>query len=155
MASSDVQCRLTTILCAEVVGYARLMEADEKATIETLTAYRKVFLSNIENHSGRVVDAKGDEILAEFACAVDAVNGAFEIPRKLAEKNAELPENRPMDFRIGITLGDVLVKDEVIDGDVVNVAARLESLAEPAGFDRGFEPPADGSEPSFFSKGGA
>ena len=127
------QRKLTAILCADVVGYSRLMGADEEATIETLTAYRKVFLSHIESHQGRVVDAKGDAILAEFASVVDAVNGAVEIQRGLAEKNAELPDDRRMDFRIGVNLGDVVLKDEVIYGDGVNVAARVEALAEAGG----------------------
>jgi adenylate cyclase len=127
------QRKLTAILSADVVGYSRLMGDDEEATIETLTAYRNVFLSHIENHSGRVVDAKGDAILAEFASVVDAVNSAVEIQRGLAERNAELSEDRRMDFRIGINLGDVVVKDDVIYGDGVNVAARLESLADPGG----------------------
>ncbi len=125
--------KLTAILCADVVGYSRLMGADEEATIETLTAYRKVFTSQIKKHRGRVVDAKGDAILAEFASVVDAVNGAVEIQRELAEKNADIPDDRRMDVRIGINLGDVVVKDDVIYGDGVNIAARLESLAEPGG----------------------
>ena len=133
MASKGTQRKLTAILCADVVGYSRLMGADEEATIETLTAYRKVFTSKIKKHRGRVVDAKGDAILAEFASVVDAVNGAVEIQRELTDKNAELPDDRRMDFRIGINLGDVVVKDDVIYGDGVNVAARLESLAEPGG----------------------
>ncbi|MCZ6645247.1 MAG: adenylate/guanylate cyclase domain-containing protein, partial [SAR324 cluster bacterium] len=127
----STQRKLTAILCADVAGYSRLMGADEEATLATLTAYRKVFVSEIENHHGRVVDAKGDAILAEFASVVDAVNCAVEIQRELAERNAELPDDRRMDFRIGINLGDVVVKDGVIYGDGVNVAARLESLAEP------------------------
>jgi len=129
----DTHRKLTAILCADVVGYSRLMGADEEATIETLTAYRKVFTSEIKKHRGRVVDAKGDAILAEFASVVDAVNGAVEIQRELAEKNTEFSDDRRMDFRIGINLGDVVVKDDVIYGDGVNVAARLESLAEPGG----------------------
>ena len=132
-AKKSTQRKLTAILCADVVGYSRLMGADEEATIETLTAYRKVFLTHIESHNGHVVDAKGDAILAEFASVVDAVNGAVEIQRELAEKNTELPAERRMDFRIGINLGDVVVKDEVIYGDGVNIAARLEALAEPGG----------------------
>ena len=133
MSSSDVQRKLTAILCADVVGYSRLMGDDEEATIETLTAYRKVFLSHIETHRGRVVDAKGDAILAEFASVVDAVKSAVEIQRELAEKNTDLSDDRRMDFRIGINLGDVVVKDDAIYGDGVNVAARLEALAEPGG----------------------
>ena len=119
------QRKLTAILCADVVGYSRLMGADEEGTIETLTAYRKVFLAHIESHNGHVVDAKGDAILAEFASVVDAVNGAVEIQRELAEQNTELLDDRRMDFRIGINLGDVVVKDDAIYGDGVNVAARL------------------------------
>ncbi len=133
MASSNIQRKLTAILSADVAGYSRLMGADEEATIETLTTYRKVFTSEIKNHRGSVVDAKGDAILAEFASVVDAVNSAVEIQRELAERNAELPDDRRMDFRIGINLGDVVVKDEVIYGDGVNIAARVESLAEAGG----------------------
>ena len=113
----STQRKLTAILSADVVGYSRLMGADEEATIETLTSYRKVFLSHINSHNGHVVDAKGDAILAEFASVVAAVNGAVEIQRELAEKNAELPDDRRMDFRIGINLGDVVVKDGELFGD--------------------------------------
>ncbi|MCZ6646459.1 MAG: adenylate/guanylate cyclase domain-containing protein [SAR324 cluster bacterium] len=133
MAAQDTQRKLTAILCADVVGYSRLMGDDEEATVETLTAFRKVFLLGIENHRGRVVDAKGDAILAEFVSVVDAVNSAVDIQRELAGKNADLSGERRMDFRIGINLGDVLVKDDVIYGDGVNIAARLEALAEPGG----------------------
>ena len=105
MASPKTKRKLTAILCADVVGYSRLMGADEEATIETLTTYRKVFLSQIESHNGSVVDAKGDAILAEFVSVVDAVKGAVEIQRDLAEKNAKLPDDRRMDFRIGLNLG--------------------------------------------------
>ena len=97
---------------------------DEEATVATLTAYRKLFTAEIKKHRGRVVDAKGDAILTEFASVVDAVNSAVEIQRELADKNAALPDERRMDFRIGIKLGDVVVKDGVIYGDGVNVAAR-------------------------------
>ena len=133
MASKGTQRKLTAILCADVVGYSRLMGDDEEATIETLTAHRKVFISEIKKHRGRVVDAKGDAILAEFASVVDAVNGAVEIQRELGEKNTGLSDDRRMDFRIGINLGDVVLKDDVIYGDGVNIAARLEALAEPGG----------------------
>ncbi len=132
-AKKSTQRKLTAILCADVVGYSRLMGDDEEATVEAITAYRKVFTSKIKKHRGRVVDAKGDAILAEFASVVDAVSGAMEIQRELAEKNAGLPDDRRMDFRIGVNLGDVIVKDDVIYGDGVNVAARLEALAEPGG----------------------
>ena len=104
MAPSDVQRKLTAILSANVVGYSRLMGDDEESTIETLTAYRKVFASEIKKHRGRVVDAKGDAILAEFASVVDAVNSAVEIQKELAEKYTDLSDDRRMDFRIGINL---------------------------------------------------
>ena len=132
-SKKGTQRKLTAILSADVAGYSRLMGDDEEATIETLTTYRKVFTSEIKKHRGRVVDAKGDAILAEFASVVDAVSGAVEIQRELAGKNASLPDDRRMDFRIGINMGDVVVKDGVIYGDGVNVAARLEALAEPGG----------------------
>lgn len=133
MASSDVQRKLTAILCADVVGYSRLMGENEKATLRALTEYRQVFSDYIEKHHGRVVNAPGDSILAEFASVVDAVEGAAEIQRELAERNAGLLEERRMLFRIGVNLGDVMVRGEEIYGDGVNIAARLESLAEPGG----------------------
>ncbi len=131
MAPKDTHRKLTAILCADVAGYSRLMGADEESTIETLTTYREVFLSRIESNRGRVVDAKGDAILAEFASVVDAVSSAVEIQQQLAEENTKLSAERRMDFRIGINMGDVVVKEDAIYGDGVNVAARLESLAEP------------------------
>ena len=127
------QRKLTAILSADVAGYSRLMGDDEEATVATLGAYRKVFTSEIKKHRGRVVDAKGDALLAEFAAVTNAVSCAVEIQRELAERNTEFPDNRRMDFRIGINLGEVMVKGEEIYGDGVNVAARLESLAEPGG----------------------
>ncbi|MCH8077277.1 MAG: hypothetical protein IIC64_15845, partial [SAR324 cluster bacterium] len=133
MASSDVQRKLTAIMCADVVGYSRLMGENEKATLRTLTEYRQVFAGYIEKFRGRIVNAPGDSILAEFVSVVDAVEGAAEIQRELAERNAEIVDDRKMLFRIGINLGDVLVKDGDIYGDGVNIAARLESLAEPGG----------------------
>ena len=133
VAASDVQRKLTVILVADVVGYSRLMGENEPATVRTLTGYRQIFSDYVEKFRGRIVNAPGDSILAEFASVVDAVEGASEIQRELAERNAELLEERRMQFRIGINLGDVLVKDDAIYGDGVNIAARLESLAEPGG----------------------
>jgi len=133
VASSKTTRKLTAILSADVQGYSRLMGDDEAATVETITAYRKVFSKNVKEHHGRVVNAPGDSILAEFASVVDAVNSAVEIQRELAERNAELPDDRRMDFRIGVNRGDVIVKDGVIYGDGVNIAARVESLAEGGG----------------------
>ncbi len=133
MTTPDVQRRLAAILSADVAGYSRLMGDDEEATVETLTQYREVFLSLIRTHRGTVVDAKGDAILAEFASVVDAVNAAVDIQRDLGERNSRLSDQRRMDFRIGINLGDVIVKDGVLYGDGVNIAARVESLADPGG----------------------
>jgi adenylate cyclase len=130
---TDAKRRLSAILMADVVGYSRLMGEDEQATLRTLTAHREIFSRHIKQHDGRVVNAPGDSVLAEFGSVVDAVRCAAEIQRELAEKNAELPTERAMNFRIGINLGDVLVKDDALYGDGVNIAARLESLAEPGG----------------------
>jgi adenylate cyclase len=127
--------KLAAILSADVQGYSRLMGEDEEATVRTLTAYREVMTSLIRQHQGRVVDSPGDNLLAEFASVVDAVQCAVAVQRKLATRNASLPAHRMMAFRIGINLGDVLVEGERIYGDGVNIAARLEGLAE--GADRG------------------
>ena len=127
------QRKLTAILSADVVGYSRLMGADEEATVATLGAYRKVFTSEIKKHRGRVVDAKGDAILAEFTSVVDAVSSAVDIQKQLAERNTELSDDRRMDFRIGVNLGDVIVKDDVNYEDGDNSVTRLVALAEPGG----------------------
>src|ERR671911_1723572 len=125
--------KLAAIFSTDVAGYSRLMGDDEEATIRTLTAYRAVISSLIQHYRGRVVDAPGDNLLAEFASVVDAVRCAVEIQQELKTKNAELPEHRRMQFRIGINLGDVIVEGERLYGDGVNIAARLESLAEAGG----------------------
>jgi len=125
--------KLTAILSADVQGYSRLMGEDEEATIRTLTAYRAVMTTLIEQHRGRVVDSPGDNLLAEFASAVDAVRCAVEIQQELKVRNVELPLDRKMEFRIGSNVGDVIVEGEKIYGDGVNIAARLEGLAEPGG----------------------
>jgi len=125
--------KLTALLSADVKGYSRLMGDDEEATIRTLTAYRQSMATLIVQHRGRVVDSPGDNLLAEFASTVDAVRGAVEIQRDLHGKNAELPPERRMEFRIGINVGDVVVEGERLYGDGVNIAARLEALAEGGG----------------------
>jgi adenylate cyclase len=125
--------KLAAIFSTDVAGYSRLMGDDEEATIRTLTVYREVISSLIQHHRGRVVDAPGDNLLAEFVSVVDAVRCAVEIQQALKTKNAELPEHRQMQFRIGINLGDVVVEGERLYGDGVNIAARLESLAIPGG----------------------
>jgi class 3 adenylate cyclase len=125
--------KLTAILSADVKGYSRLMGEDEEATIRTLTAYREVMADLIQKHRGRVVDSPGDNVLAEFKSVVDGVRCAVEIQEELKAKNVELPENRKMEFRIGVNLGDVVEEGEQIYGDGVNIAARLESLAKGGG----------------------
>ncbi len=125
--------KLSAILSADVKGYSRLMGEDELATVRTLEAYREMIAEVIRNYSGRVVDSPGDNLLAEFSSVVDAVESAVEIQRELKAKNAELPEKRKMEFRIGINLGDVIEEGERIYGDGVNVAARIEGLAEGGG----------------------
>lgn len=125
--------KLTAILSADVAGYSRLMGADEEGMLRRLAAYRKVFADHIQRHGGRIVNAPGDALLAEFASVVDAVTGAVEIQRELAARNAEVPEQRRMHFRIGVHLGNVLVQDDDIFGDGVNIAARLDALADPGG----------------------
>jgi adenylate cyclase len=125
--------KLAAIFSADVKGYSRLMGDDEEATIRTLTAYREVMTTLIQQHRGRVVDSPGDNLLAEFASAVDAVQSAVEIQRELKAKNADLSDSRKMEYRIGINVGDVIFEGERLYGDGVNIAARLESLAEPGG----------------------
>jgi adenylate cyclase len=125
--------KLAAILSADVVGYSRLITEDEAATIRTLTDYREVISTLIRQHRGRVVDAPGDNILAEFPTALDAVQGAVEIQRVIQARNADLPAERRMQFRIGVHMGDVTVEGERLYGDGVNIAARLEGLAEPGG----------------------
>jgi adenylate cyclase len=125
--------KLAAILSTDVQGYSRLMGADEVATIHTLTAYRTLMASLIQQHRGRVVDAPGDNLLAEFPSVVEAVQCAVAIQRDLRVRNAALPLHRRMEFRIGINLGDVITDGERIYGDGVNIAARLEGLAEAGG----------------------
>jgi adenylate cyclase len=125
--------KLAALLSADVEGYSRLMGVDEAATVHTLTVYRAVIQTFVQQHRGRVVDSPGDNLLAEFASVVDAVQCAVAIQRELSVRNTALPLQRRMKFRIGINLGDVIVDGERIYGDGVNIAARLESLAEGGG----------------------
>jgi len=125
--------KLAAILSADVKGYSRLMGEDEVATIRTLTTYRELMGILIHQYRGRVVDSPGDNLLAEFASVVDAVQGAMEIQQALKARNADLPASRRMEFRLGINLGDVIVEGERIYGDGVNIAARLEGLADGGG----------------------
>ena len=133
MATQDFKRKLTAIFTADVEGYSRLMREDEEETVRTITSYRAVMTKLIQQYRGRVVDSPGDNILADFVSVVDAVNCAVEIQRELAERNADLPDNRKMIFRIGVNLGDVIQEGERIYGDGVNIAARVEGLAEGGG----------------------
>jgi len=133
MTTQELKRKLTAILSADVKGYSRLMGEDEEWTVRTLKVYKEVMGSLIQQHRGRVVDATGDNLMAEFASVVDAVQCAVEIQQVLRAKNALLPENRRMEFRIGINLGDVIEEEGRIYGDGVNIAARIESLADGGG----------------------
>ena len=125
--------KLTAILSADVAGYSRLMQDDEAGTVKTLESYKQAFFDLIKQHRGWVVDSPGDNLLAEFASVVDAVQCAVAVQKEFHAHNAELPENRRMLFRIGVNLGDVIEEGERIYGDGVNIAARLESIADPGG----------------------
>jgi adenylate cyclase len=133
MTEEGFKRKLTSILSADAVGYSRLMEDDEEATVRTLTSYREVIATLIKQHNGMVVDSPGDNLLAEFVSVVDAVQCAVSVQNEISARNEDLPENRKMQFRIGINLGDVIQEGERIYGDGVNIAARLESLADAGG----------------------
>jgi len=133
MPPEDLERKLTAILSADVAGYSRLMGEDDDATVRTLTAYREMMSSLIKEHRGRVVDSPGDNLLAEFSSVLNAAECAVEMQRELRQRNAELPEDRRLEYRIGVNLGDVIIEGERIYGDGVNIAARLESLADPGG----------------------
>ena len=125
--------RLVAILSADVVGYSRLMAEDRDSTVRIVTAYREEVGRLVNGHRGRLVDFSGDNFLAEFPSALDATRCALAVQRVLRERNAGLPPDRRMEFRMGVHLGDVRVEDQRIYGDGVNIAARLESLADPGG----------------------
>lgn len=133
MGGRAVERQLAAILSADVEGYSRLMGDNETATVRTITEYREAIASSVAGHGGRVVDAPGDNVLAAFSSVVDAVESAVEIQRELQARNAALPVTRRMQFRIGINLGDVIVEGPRFYGDGVNIAARLEGLAEGGG----------------------
>jgi adenylate cyclase len=133
MNAQNFKRKLTAVFSADVVGYGRLMGDDEAATVKTLEVYKQVMVSLIKRHRGRVVDSPGDNLLAEFASVVDAVQCGVAVQKEFQARNAELAENGRMQFRIGINLGDVIEEGERIYGDGVNIAARLEALADPGG----------------------
>jgi TolB-like protein/class 3 adenylate cyclase len=133
MPEDQFKRKLMAILSADVVGYSRLMGEDEMATVSTMKSHRSLIAEKIRAFKGRVIDSPGDNILAEFGSIVDAVSCAVEIQNELKEKNAEMPENRKMVFRIGVNLGDVVQDEDRIYGDGVNIAARIESMTDPGG----------------------
>ena len=133
LTNKSVSRKLSAILSADAAGYSRLMDDDEEATVQTLNTCRELISKHIVQHKGRVVDTTGDNLLAEFNSAVDAVNGAVEIQSKLAEYNADLVADRRMLFRIGINVGDVIEEGDRIYGDGVNIAARIEGFAKEGG----------------------
>ena len=131
--STVIERRLTNIFSADVFGYSRLMGLDEAATLALLNDYKGIMTELIAQHRGRIVSTAGDSVLAEFPSSVMAVQSAVDIQRQLAERNQKLEPDRQMWFRIGINLGDVIVERDDIFGDDVNIAARLQSMAEPGG----------------------
>ncbi len=133
MPSEAVARKLTTILAADVVGYSQLMALDEEATLGMLKSYRQLIDRLIDKHSGRIFKTAGDAVLAEFGSAVEAVRCAISIQEDLRVRNAEQPEDRQMWLRVGINVGDVMVEGDDLFGDGVNVAARLEGLADKGG----------------------
>jgi TolB-like protein/class 3 adenylate cyclase len=133
MTQESFKRKLTAILSADVEGYSRLMGEDEETTVRTLTAYREVMSTLIQQHNGKVIDSPGDNLLAEFASVVDALQCAVAVQKEITARNEGLSENRRMQFRIGINLGDVIQEENRIYGDGVNIAARLEGLSEPGG----------------------
>jgi adenylate cyclase len=134
LATRRVERRLAAILAADVAGYSRLMSVDEEGTHSRLQAHlRQLVDPKIKEYGGRVVKNTGDGMLAEFPSAVNAVRCAAEIQRAMIDRNADIPESECIRFRIGVNLGDVIVEPEDIFGDDVNIASRLEALAEPGG----------------------
>jgi adenylate cyclase len=133
LTDERVQRRLAAILAADVAGYSRLMGADEVGTLRELTLRRKTLDSLIASHRGRIANTAGDSVLAEFGSAVDAVQCAVEAQAALAGANAGISPDRQISFRIGVHVGDVMVKGGDLFGDGVNIAARLEGIAEPGG----------------------
>jgi adenylate cyclase len=134
VSEERVERRLAAILAGDVVGYSRLMGIDEEATLRDIKAHRQVLIDpKIAEYRGRIVKTTGDGILIEFASVVDAVRFAVDVQRGMVERNTEVPADRRIEFRVGINIGDVIIEGDDIFGDGVNVAARLEALAEPGG----------------------
>ena len=134
MSGERVERRLAAVLAADVAGYSRLMGRDEERTLAQLKSFRKTLVDpGIATHRGRIVKTTGDGMLVEFASAVDAARCAVEIQREMAQQNTAVPPELRIEFRIGIHVGDIIIDDNDIFGDGVNIAARLEGIAEPGG----------------------
>jgi TolB-like protein/tetratricopeptide (TPR) repeat protein len=133
MTDERAKRKMSAILSADVKDYSHLMSADEEGTVKDLNACREIIAGCIADHRGRVVDSPGDNVLAEFASTVEAVKCAVQIQKELKDRNADVPEDRRMEFRIGVNLGDVIEEEDRIYGDGVNIAARLEGLADAGG----------------------
>ena len=134
MSKEQVERRLAAILAADIAGYSRLMGADEEGTLSALRAYRREILDpKIAEHRGRVVKTTGDGFLIEFASVVDATRCAVDVQHGVRERNISVPRDKRLEFRIGINVGDVIIEENDIFGDGVNVASRLEGIAEPGG----------------------
>ena len=131
MEAHSVERKLAAIFAADVEGYSRLMGLDEVGTLRTLTAYRVIIDRLIATHRGRIFNTAGDSILADFASAVDAVECAVQVQDAIAKENSDRPAGEQMRFRIGLHVGDIIVQGDNLFGDAVNIAARLEALAEP------------------------
>lgn len=134
LTGERVERRLAAVLAADVAGYSRLMGADEEGTLARFKAVRKVLVDpTIATYRGRIVKTSGDGMLVEFASAVDALRCAIEVQRAVAERNSDIPQGNRIEFRIGIHVGDIIIDENDIFGDGVNIAARLEGIAEPGG----------------------
>jgi adenylate cyclase len=134
LAAERVERKLAAILAADIAGYSRLMGADEEGTLARLKALRtELIYPKIKEHAGRIVKTTGDGILVEFASPVEAVRCAGEIQNAMREREGSLPEERRIEIRVGINLGDVIIDEDDVYGDGVNIAARLEALADPGG----------------------
>jgi len=134
LASERIERRLTAILAADVAGYSRLVEADEEGTLSQWKAlWGTVIEPKIKEHRGRIARVIGDGILAEFASVIDAVRCAVEVQRSVAERNANAPQDKRIEFRVGINFGELIIEHGDFWGDGVNIAARLEALAHPGG----------------------
>jgi adenylate cyclase len=132
VAEAGVERRLTAIFAGDIAGYSRLMGADEEGTLERINVLRREFLDNqISEHRGHVVKRTGDGVLIEFASVVDAARCAVEVQRRMSEQSPLVPPDKRIEYRIGIHLGDIIIQEGDIYGDDVNIAARLEGIAQP------------------------